>query len=163
VLPAQVAALRRGEVVFHHDAVEVVGLVLQAAGEGAGALDRDRVAELVLAPADGEVRPGDGQVGAGEGQAALVVGVILRLDGQGDLGVADQALPTAAEPVKAVVDEDGQVHADLRGGEAGAVGGRVGGEHVAQQVPQVGTELGHRPGGAVQDGVAPAGDREGRS
>jgi hypothetical protein len=44
----------------------VVGLVLQAAGEGAGALDRDGVAELVLAAADGEVGAGDRQVGAGE-------------------------------------------------------------------------------------------------
>ena len=42
----------------------MVGLVLQAAGEGAGALDRDGVAELVLAAADGG------------------------LDGKADLGVA---------------------------------------------------------------------------
>jgi hypothetical protein len=88
VLAAQVATFRRGEVTFHYDAVEVVGLVLQAPGERAGALDADRLPELVLPSADREIRPGDRQVRARQGQASLVVGVQVRIYGQGDLGIA---------------------------------------------------------------------------
>ena len=42
---------------------------------------------------------------------------------------------SASSTVLAVVDEYCEVHADLGRGEAGAVCGGVGGEHVAQQVP----------------------------
>ena len=66
MLPTQVPALGRREVIFHDDAVDVVGFVLQAPSEHAGAFHRDWFAELVLALAYCEVRPGDWHVGAWE-------------------------------------------------------------------------------------------------
>ena len=107
MLPPQASALAGREVIFHDDAVDVVCFVLQAPGQSAGALDGDCFAELVLAAADGEVGAGDFPVGAGERQAAFVVVVLGGLGGQGDLGVADQALVKSAVRVEAVVDEDG--------------------------------------------------------
>jgi hypothetical protein len=59
VLAAQVPALSRCEAVLHHDAVEVIGLVLQAPSERARARDPDRLSELVLATDDRHVRPSD--------------------------------------------------------------------------------------------------------
>ncbi|MEY2474025.1 MAG: hypothetical protein QOK28_3354 [Actinomycetota bacterium] len=42
------AALAAGKAIFHHDALEVVGLVLQATAEFAGAVNLDAPAELIL-------------------------------------------------------------------------------------------------------------------
>src|SRR6185437_4630341 len=66
-------ALLLVEPVDEQDAVEVIRLVLDAAGEELGALERDRVAVHVEAGRDHPGRAGGGELQAGQRQAAFVV------------------------------------------------------------------------------------------
>ena len=84
---------------------------------------------------------GSGQlpVRTGEGQAALVglVEVPVLALRQGDDRVADHPDVSLVVVVGAVEDEDGEVDADLVGGQTDALGGLHGGEHVLDQLVQV--------------------------
>ncbi len=146
-------------------AVEVVRLVLEAAGEVARAAHLDRVALDVLAGDLGVVGAGQRGVRRRDGQAALV-GVVEdpALRGQLDQpGVADDAHVPHALVVGAVVDEDLQVDADLVGGQAHALGGALAGEHVVDELRQRVVELGDVLALLVEHGVADHGDGAGRA
>src|SRR5699024_5075403 len=71
MLAVDVAALSRREKVFHHDAIDVVGLVLQAPCEGSGSGDLDGLTKLVIAVANGKTGARDRQVCAGKREAPL--------------------------------------------------------------------------------------------
>ena len=120
------------EPVAEHDAVQMVGLVLQAAGQQAGAGHLHRSTTMVLTPADGAVGAGQLEIGAGQRQAALVGRLQLALLslGQDHLGIAQHADLAHLALVRAVVDEDGEVDSYLGGGQPDPLGGVHGGEHV---------------------------------
>ena len=105
---------RRVEPVDEQDAVEVVGLVLHAPGEQVAALDRDRVAVLVLAVRDDVApcarsrRSGRAATGSPRRRPVLVVREVQHRVHQ----VTDLAVD--------VVGEHPQPDADLRGGQPGA-------------------------------------------
>ena len=95
------------------------------------------------------------------GEAALVALVelaVLAL-GQLQLGVADHADRALAAVVGAVEDEHGQVHADLAGGQADAVGGVHRLDHVRDQRAELLVVGGHLLLRPVHHRLAPAGDR----
>jgi hypothetical protein len=102
--------------------------------------------------ADRDVWPGDWQVRAGQRRAPFEVGVHLRLSGKHDLRIANQPLPPPSKFVETVVDEHREINTDLRCGKTRAVRGRVRREHVAQQVPKVGSEVVDPSAPAVQTG-----------
>ena len=97
----------------------------------------------------------------GERQAALVAVVEAPVAalGQGEHGVADDAGGALAGLVGAVEHEDGQVHADLAGGQPDAVGGVHRRHHVGDQRAQL--VVVRRDGllRPVHDGRSPAGHR----
>ncbi|GAA5009887.1 hypothetical protein GCM10025734_53320 [Kitasatospora paranensis] len=141
----------------------MVGLVLEAAGEEAGALDPDGVAVLVQAGHGGVVGPGEVLVRGRDGEAALrrvvqgaAAGRQLLQDGVDD--VADVA---HAVVVGAVVDEDLEVDADLVGRQADTLRRVHRDEHVVHEGGEFGVEGGDVPALVVQDGVADHGDRPG--
>ncbi|EGJ74811.1 putative polypeptide deformylase [Streptomyces sp. Tu6071] len=158
----RVLAVPLGEAVQVEVAVEVVGLVLEAAREVPGAAHLDRVAVLVLPGDLGVLGPRRRGVGAGDGEAALV-GVVegAQLGGQvAQLRVAHDADVPDALVVLAVVDEDLEAHADLVGGEPHALGGALAREHVVHELRQLGPELGDVRALLVQHGVPDDGDRQ---
>ncbi len=133
----------------------MVGLVLKAAGQLAGAGQLDEIAIPVLTTTDGGVRAGELGIAAGQRQATFVPGLQVAIAALADLDrrVADDPDLTAQVSVDAVEDESRPVDPDLRGGEPGAGGGDVGGEHVAQQRLQVIAKASDRPGRGVQDRI----------
>jgi len=96
--------------------------VLQAAREEAGTGDLDRRAGAVDAADGGNRRALQLVVRAGHGQAALVV--LLRLAAGLDRRVDDMPDVALARRVDAVIDEHGQVEADLGCGQPDAFGER---------------------------------------
>ena len=153
------AAVPAHEAVEVGVAVEVVGLVLQAAGEVAGARHDDLGAPSASTPRTSAARRDRSGRLAGHRQAALVVVVGvrhgLRRRVGGEHGVDDDAAAVLAVElgVGAVEDEDAAVVADLVRGQPDAVGG----VHRVEQVVDEGAQrvaaelLGrHRAGRAVQ-------------
>src|ERR1035437_8532361 len=102
--------------VDEQDAVEVVGLVLDAACQQLRSLTHDRLAMLVEALGHHAQRTGGVNEDAGEGQAPLLA--LLHLRGEVEAGV-DQVTQLVID----VVGEDPQPHADLRGRETCTGGG----------------------------------------
>jgi hypothetical protein len=146
------------EPVAEHDAAEMVRLVLEAASQLPGAGHLDLFPVLVLATADRPVGPCQLRMAAGQREAALVPGLEpahisdLRFDHR----VADHPDPPLQVTVQAVVDEGGEPDPDLRGRQSSAGSGSVRGEQVGQEMLQLLAEVGHRPGRAMEDGIAPA-------
>ena len=140
------------EPVDEQHAVEVVGLVLDAAGEQVAALDRDRVAVDVLAVRDDVLLAHAVEGEVGQRQAAL--GAVLLLVAR----EVQHRVDEVAERVVDVVDEHPQADADLRRGEPDA--GRL--EHRVDEVLDEGAQLlvegGDRSGGGAQHGVAEQAD-----
>ena len=75
VAVVEAAAASAGESVTEDDAGEVVGLVLEAAGQLPGAGQFGGLAVLVLPAADRQIRAGELGVATGEGQAAFIPGL----------------------------------------------------------------------------------------
>src|SRR5690606_14162473 len=145
-------------------AVQVIGLVLQAAGEETLALDLDRLTVEVETGDFRPRRPAGRERLTGYGQAAFPVVVRVRHAFRSfrglQHGVDHQALPPLAELfVRAVVDEDAQIDADLVGRQAHTLGGVHGLEHVIGERAQRLVELLHRTRRVVQHGVAGDADR----
>src|SRR6185312_7600803 len=139
------------------DAVEVVGFVLEAAGQQAGALDADR---RPVGVDPGDLRPAGptgGKALAGHRQAALpvIVGVGHRLRARAGFQYRVDHHTPVSDVVRicAVVDEHPQVHPDLVGCEPDALGCGHRVEHVIDEGVQLSTELRDQPGGGVQHGV----------
>ncbi len=130
----------------------MVGLVLQAAGEEAVPADLDwrtcpveAAYRRKLVPRQFVVRPGDGQ-------AALVV---LGLGAAGlDARVDDMADVPLPGVVRAVIDEDREVDANLGGCQADPFGHREGDEHVVDQLREHVVEFRHGAARRVEHGVA---------
>ena len=70
------------------------------------------------------------------------------------VGIDDVSGVPGARLVRAVVDEDGQVDADLRCGQSDALGDGQRGEHVVDQAGERVVELGHWTARLVQHRVA---------
>ncbi len=148
------------EPVAEDASLAVVGLVLQAAREQtvAGVADRRTVEPD---PLDlGPVRPGAGDEPARVGETALVAVVELPTPAFGQVHdrVADHALVPLAVVVRAVEDEDREVHADLARGQPDAVGGVHRGDHVGGQGAQLVVEAVDQALAAVHDLLAPPRD-----
>lgn len=103
-------------------AVEVVGFVLEGAGEESAAGDGGGFAVLVDAVGGGVHGAGGREVQLGDGQAAFVV--VLELGGEFEGGVDEVASVSVG-----VVDEDAGADADLGCGDAGSAGGAEEGVH----------------------------------
>jgi hypothetical protein len=145
-------ALLRVEPVDEQHPVEMIRLVLHAAGQLPRALDGDRFAIHVEAlghRAEGAQRR-EGQ--AGEGQAALVVGLGL-------VRQVQRRVDQVPQLVVHVVGEDPEAHPNLRRGQAKArrVQHRVG--EVLDQLAQLGIEVADRLGRGAQHRVAEDADR----
>src|ERR1700744_1321721 len=129
-------------------AVQVIGLVLEAAGHPLGALQRDRV-PVHVEPL-GHRAPGpfgrEGQ--AGERQAALLVGVLL-------LGQVERGVDQVPQLVVDEVGEHPQPHTNLRRGQTGAGGVHHGVGEVLDQLAQFGIEITDRLGLGAQHPVGP--------
>jgi hypothetical protein len=136
--------------VNEQDAIQVVGLMLDAPGEQFGALDHDRLAVHVEALSDGARRPRGRELEAGQREAAFLI--LFRLAGQ----VEDRVDEVAVLPflVAAVEGEDAQAHSDLRGGEANAVLLAHGLFEVPDEVAQLKVEVADRVRGGAQYRVA---------
>lgn len=134
-LLGQAAVRTGGQAIAEDGPLEMVGLVLQAAGEQARALDGDRLAPRVDPGAGGLVRAGQAFVAAREGQAALVGGVeVAFLAGRGgDRRIAHGAVVDDVVGVGAQVHEQAEVAADLGGRQPDALRGAHGREHVGDQ------------------------------
>src|SRR4051794_34673912 len=136
--PQRGLARLAGQPVEEDLAVEVVDLVLQAAGHQAGALQAQRLAVDVEPLGDGVHRPDGGGVETRHRQTALVAVLdLLRLLGEPRVDhVPDHAVD--------VVGEDAQAHADLRGrqpGPAGVVDGLLQVAHEGREVLVEGAHL----------------------
>jgi hypothetical protein len=140
------------EAVDEQDPVEVVGLVLDRAGEEVRALDDDRLAVHVEPVGDDAAGPEAVDREPGQGQAAL--GTVLDLLGEPELGVDQVAHLTGDVP-----GEDAQAHTDLRCRQAGA--GRVqhGVGQVVDERAQLLVEVRHRRRSRAQDRIAEQPDR----
>src|SRR3954451_10491373 len=128
-------------------AVQVVGLVLDAAGEQFGALDGHRVAVHVEPLGHHAPGPLDRVDQAGERQAALVVLVLVLRQVQRGI---DQVTGLV---VVDVVGEDPQADPDLRRGQACPVGIQHGFGEVFDQPAQLGVEITDRLGRRAQHGI----------
>src|SRR5918997_3460424 len=149
-----------GEPVEEDLAVEVVDLVLQRAGQEAGALESQRLAVHVEPLHDGVHRPPRGRPDAGDGQAALVA--VLGLLGQLDDPRVDQVPDASVD----IVGEGAQPDADLRCGDAGPARVGDGVLQVAHERRQLLVEAAHLVGGGAEDRVtelADGTDRHGAS
>lgn len=136
--------------------------MLEAPSEVASPLDRDGLSELVLPVADRKVRPCEFGVGARKGQAALVLGhqpssALWDLNAR----VAHQARVAPPCVVDGVVDENSQIHTDLRCRQPCPLSRPVSGKHGGNQIPQLRPELLHRSCVGVHDRLIPAGDGRG--
>ncbi len=145
--PQSFAAGIAVEAVDEQHAVEMVGLMLDAARHHLAALDGDRLAVHVHALGDDVQVSLAVEVEAGNGQAPLLA-VLLLVSDQVDLGI-DQV----SELVIHVVGEDPQADPELRSGQAGAVGLEHGFSEVLDQPTQFLVESGHRIGGRAQHRV----------
>jgi len=123
-----------GEPVAEHDAIEMVGLVLQAASEQPGAHHLNGGAVLILAAADRMIGPSQLNVRAWQGQTALIGGVQLPLFAfrQTDFGITHHADMSYLVVIGAVVDEYRQIDAYLGRSQTNTLGRVHGREHVAQ-------------------------------
>src|SRR3954469_14539364 len=128
-------------------AVQVVGLVLDAAGEQFGALDGHRVAVHVEPLGHHAPGPLDRVDQAGERQAALVVLVLVLRQVQRGI---DQVTGLV---VVDVVGEDPQADPDLRRGQACPGGIQHGFGEVFDQPAQLGVEIADRLGRRAQHGI----------
>ena len=147
---------RTDQAVEVEQAVQVVGLVLQAPGEQPGALQLHGVAVQVGAGDAGPVRAAGGELLARYGQAPLVVVLAGAAGGPGahlQPWVEHAAAVHHALVVRAVVDEQPQRHPDLVGGQADTVGRGHGVEHVLHQVADLRRHLADRLGRLVQHAV----------
>src|SRR5215469_12624835 len=144
-------ALLLVEPVDEQDAVEVVGLVLYAAGEQLAALDRHRVAVHVEPGSDDPWRARRREHQAGQGQAGLVVFLLLAVQGE-------QRIDQVPGLVPHVVGEHPQADADLRRGEAdtGRVDHRLG--EVLDEVAKLEVEIRHRLGRGAQHRITEKAD-----
>ena len=140
-------------------------LVLQAAGEEAGALDGDLFTVFVQAGYPRPVCAAGGEGVAGDGQAAFLV-LLLVWHGLWDFtGLQDgvdhaAAAHLATLGIGAVVDEESLVYAHLVGGQAHAVGSGERFVHIRDQRGEVSDLAGvHLGGGVVQYRVATDDDR----
>src|ERR1700722_12480041 len=133
-------------------AVEVVGLVLQAAGEDLAAHPLNRVPAVGEAARHRVQPPLDVVVDAGEGQAALLALLVL-LVGEVEDGV-DQVAALAPDRV----GEHPQPDPDLRRGQPGALRVVEGLGQVLDQTAQLLVEVGDGVGGGAQDRVAEEAD-----
>ena len=141
-----------GQVVDEEQAAQVVGLVLQAPGEEAGAADLDGLPVLSTPRTVADSDRSSSWYGPGTDRQPSSCSILraTRLDRRVD-NVAD--VPLAAL-VRAIVDEHGQVDPDLRGREPDALGDVEGREHVARSAGQVVVEGGNRAARVMQHGVA---------
>ena len=158
----ELLASSSGEPVAEHDAIEMVGLVLQAPGEQSGAHHLNVRTVLVLAAADRMIGPSQLNVGAWQGQTALIGGVELPLSAfrQTDFGVTHHAHMSYLVVIGAVVDEDCQINAHLGRSQTNTFRRVHGREHVAQQLEKLVIERSHRPRATMQDRATPADNRQ---
>lgn len=131
---AQVPTASAGQAVAEDDAVEVIGLVLKAAGQLPSAGQLDVVAVLVLPATDCDIGPRELGEAARQGQAALVPTLQMAVPtlGQLDDGVAHHPDVPPQLGIQAVVDERSEANPDLRSSQASTVGGSIGCEHIAK-------------------------------
>src|ERR1039457_942093 len=129
-------------------AVEVVDLMLDAAREQLSAVHLEPLAALVLG-ADADFGGADHFLAdIGEAEAAFVLVLFALLED--DLGI-DEHQAVFGDLAHAEIDDrdaPGDVH--LRSGQADALGGVGGLEHVRDQLAQLGVELGDRVTGLGQ-------------
>ena len=111
-------------------------------------LDLKPLAVAVLRAHDHMLRPRDDAVLAGQAQAALDAGLRLLAD-LDDLGIHKLHVLLAG-----IDDAEPPHHADLRAGQADAVGVMHGLDHILDQDGQLLIESGHRAADLRQDGVA---------
>src|ERR1022692_2785504 len=139
--------LGRVEPVDEKHAVEMIGLVLHAAGEVPGTLQRDRLAmhvESLRHHPQGSL----GRVGeTGKGQAALVIGLLLR-------GQVKRRVYQVAKLIVDEVGENPQSYPDLRRGQAYPRRVQHGLSEVLDQPAQLGIEVANWLGRRAQDRVA---------
>src|SRR3954470_20656835 len=137
-----------GEPVEEELAVEVVDLVLQAAGHQPATREPQRLAVDIETLDDAVHGAHGGRPDSGHRQAALVavLGLLRQFDDRRVHHVPDLAVD--------VVRERPDTHADLRGGQAGPAGVVDGLDEVAHQRGQVAVEGTHLVGGRAEHGVA---------
>jgi hypothetical protein len=134
------------------DAVQVVELVLEDAGQPALGLDP----ELLAVPPPGldreGRRPGDGALPVGRGEAPLLVRDRLRA------ALDHLRVDQGVEGVLVLDHHHPQGDADLRRGQADAGGGAHGVDQVVEQALHGRVELAHALGLAAEDLVLQIGD-----
>ena len=91
--------------------------------------------------------PLDAVINSGHRQAAFVVDLLVRA-GPDDLGIDQHARIVAL--FRGIDHDHALVHVDLRGGQARALGGVHGLEHVVDQLADAVVDLRHRLGDGVQ-------------
>ena len=148
VLLVKLATRTLGEAIPEDDAIAVIGLVLQTPREESGAGDRERIAPRILPLAGGMVGTCQRAETAGPRQAPLLGGdeATIPALGQRDDGVADGSVVHDIVVVGADVHEQRNSQANLGGCEPHTVGSIHRGEHVTDEVVQVGVEVGDRFG-----------------
>jgi hypothetical protein len=147
--------------------VQVVDLVLQATGEEAGAGHLHRRPVQVDAGGLGPAGAPGRELFTGHREAALPVVVRVRHGLRAARGLQHRVHHDAAPAltdlvIRAVVDEQPQVHADLVRRQSHAVGRGHGVEHVLDQSPQLVVEQADRSGGGAQHGIPDDPDRTNR-
>ena len=154
-------AFARRKSVAEDNAVDVVSLVLEASPKGAPSSDLNRVPELIEPATGREIGAREVCKGAGKGKTAFAVLDELSIYPfrKVDNRIADDAGALRPYLVGAVVDEHGEIDADLLSCESCAVCGGVGSEHVCQQILEIAAEFSHWPSWRMKDRGAPANNR----
>ena len=153
--------------VDEQDAVEVIGFVLDAAGEKAVAGEHVGHAPFILEFYRDRVGAGDVAADFRKRKAAFLVKIVGRAAGDGDLGIGDRHRHDEVEGQFDAVELPGEIglrvtevdYAELEGaanllsGEADACGRVHGGDHLASECGEVGVESGETHAFFSQDGI----------
>src|SRR5712692_10551607 len=110
------------------NAVEVIDFVAEGTSKQVFAADLERLAFGVLRLYGDELRPDDVAAKAGNGEAAFFFALFTF--GVNDFGIGKDDLGFGIFPAGDVNDGDANGEADLRSGEADALRGIHGGEHI---------------------------------
>src|ERR1035437_5587583 len=136
------------------DAVEVIDLMLDGAGEQPVALDADLLAVAVQPPGHDTVAALHLADQSGDGEAALIPRLLALAAHH--LGVGE-----LVDLVVDLEDDDAQRHAHLGGGEAGAVGVDHGLDHVVHELADGVVDAGRARGPGDEDGILVSGENDG--
>ena len=151
-----------GEPIAEDRSIQVIGFMLQTAGQHASALVPNRIAFFIPTFNNGEVRTSQQMIGTRPGEAAFFGGfeVTIRAFGQRQNWIADHAVVEDVVLIRAMEDENGLIHAYLGCRQTNSVCFIHGGEHVSNQLLQFRVKFFYRTGWIPHDGLIPGGDSQ---